>query len=364
MFGSLALSCDVRLLTVVLSACGRTKFMGTRICSPTSQPLSSCALCTSRQGTGFTSTSTRARGVWSGFTMKPYVLQRVGCSWWFLRPTFVAAVEHLDAPVRILLLPLPHGLYQADGYDIMLNLVICVSHVVTRECSIRPAAGVTVFDFRPCYVQRSSHLCTSLYAIQVGAREMAACKPDTLRDHTMRCVWLLSAVFHTFNCMSEEWTVRLYKLDLVGILGLILGSFANGLYYGFYCTPHVGRTLCAAVCVCGRRGFTGVATVLRSYLPGSLGCVDRDVRLLCFGFVVPAQHVHTLPSVLLDRCASVCCSGVVEVACTWLTAPSAILVSATVVFGLTPSVHWGLVASREAFSLFVYYLSGMYAWSL
>ena len=195
--------------------------------------------------------------------MKPYVLQRVGCSWWFLRPTFVAAVEHLDAPVRILLLPLPHGLYQADGYDIMLNLVICVSHVVTRECSIRPAAGVTVFDFRPCYVQRSSHLCTSLYAIQVGAREMAACKPDTLRDHTMRCVWLLSAVFHTFNCMSEEWNVRLYKLDLVGILGLILGSFANGLYYGFYCTPHVGRTLCAAVFVAGgvSRGLHLCSTV-------------------------------------------------------------------------------------------------------
>ena len=34
------------------------------------------------------------------------------------------------------------------------------------------------------------------------------------------------------------------------------------------------------------------------------------------------------------------------------------------VFGLTPSVHWGFIASPESFQLFVYYLAGMYVWLL
>ena len=41
--------------------------------------------------------------------------------------------------------------------------------------------------------------------------------------------------------MSESWNVRLYKVDLLGIMGLILGSYGMGLYYGFYCNQfHAG----------------------------------------------------------------------------------------------------------------------------
>lgn len=46
---------------------------------------------------------------------------------------------------------------------------------------------------------------------------------------------LLSTVFHTFLCHSENINKLFSKLDYCGIACMIMGSFSPWLYYGFYC---------------------------------------------------------------------------------------------------------------------------------
>lgn len=45
----------------------------------------------------------------------------------------------------------------------------------------------------------------------------------------------LSAAYHTFICHSQKVETIWLRLDFVGIILLILGSFATGIYVGFWC---------------------------------------------------------------------------------------------------------------------------------
>ena len=47
---------------------------------------------------------------------------------------------------------------------------------------------------------------------------------------------LLSSLYHTLMCHSEVSSLWL-RIDYVGILTLILGSFFSGIYVGYYCDP-------------------------------------------------------------------------------------------------------------------------------
>lgn len=51
----------------------------------------------------------------------------------------------------------------------------------------------------------------------------------------------LSVGFHLFSNHSHEVHDRHLFLDLLGILGLILGSWIPGIYYGFYCNAKDAR---------------------------------------------------------------------------------------------------------------------------
>lgn len=48
---------------------------------------------------------------------------------------------------------------------------------------------------------------------------------------------LLSSAYHTLLCHSKEMENLMLRVDYVGILTLILGSFFSGIYVGFYCEP-------------------------------------------------------------------------------------------------------------------------------
>jgi len=50
---------------------------------------------------------------------------------------------------------------------------------------------------------------------------------------------LLSSLFHLAGCHSAQLHVTLYRLDLIGICCLVLGSYFAGLYLGFYCHTHI-----------------------------------------------------------------------------------------------------------------------------
>ncbi|PWZ00517.1 HlyIII-domain-containing protein [Testicularia cyperi] len=61
-----------------------------------------------------------------------------------------------------------------------------------------------------------------------------------------------SATYHTIQCHSEHVSKQFNKLDYVGIVVMIVGSFLPALHYGFYCHPEyqilysVGVTLLGA----------------------------------------------------------------------------------------------------------------------
>ncbi|SPO23243.1 related to Adiponectin receptor 1 [Ustilago trichophora] len=47
-----------------------------------------------------------------------------------------------------------------------------------------------------------------------------------------------SATYHAIQCHSHAVSKRFNKLDYVGIVVMIVGSFLPALHYGFYCHPH------------------------------------------------------------------------------------------------------------------------------
>lgn len=58
----------------------------------------------------------------------------------------------------------------------------------------------------------------------------------------------MSATFHTISNHSHLVARFGNKLDYVGIVFLITGSFIPSVYYGFYCHPHLQRTYWTMVC--------------------------------------------------------------------------------------------------------------------
>ena len=48
---------------------------------------------------------------------------------------------------------------------------------------------------------------------------------------------MLSSLYHTLMCHSEHVSNLWLRIDYVGILSLILGSFFSGIYMGFHCQP-------------------------------------------------------------------------------------------------------------------------------
>jgi len=48
-----------------------------------------------------------------------------------------------------------------------------------------------------------------------------------------------SATFHCCTCHSRKISAAFNKLDYVGIVVMIVGSFLPALHYGFYCHPHL-----------------------------------------------------------------------------------------------------------------------------
>ena len=48
-----------------------------------------------------------------------------------------------------------------------------------------------------------------------------------------------SAAYHTLLCHSQSYASLCVRLDFLAIVLQIVGSFIPGLYFGFYCEPHL-----------------------------------------------------------------------------------------------------------------------------
>lgn len=66
----------------------------------------------------------------------------------------------------------------------------------------------------------------------------------------MLCM-LLSTVYHTFNCLSEEISCKWLSWDIFGIATSFLAIFLSGIYYGFWCSEfsHLRYIYSGLVCV-------------------------------------------------------------------------------------------------------------------
>ncbi|KAK4289845.1 hypothetical protein Pmani_037218 [Petrolisthes manimaculis] len=66
----------------------------------------------------------------------------------------------------------------------------------------------------------------------------------------MLCM-LLSSLYHTFNCHSQETYTRWLTYDIFGISTSFLAIFLSGLYYGFWCPETIGVRYIYVILVCG-----------------------------------------------------------------------------------------------------------------
>lgn len=76
---------------------------------------------------------------------------------------------------------------------------------------------------------------------------IASQRPNDWKDVAGFAIFLIAAVvclgfssfFHTVACHSRDFAHRCNKLDYIGIVVMIVGSFLPALHYGFYCHPRL-----------------------------------------------------------------------------------------------------------------------------
>ena len=56
-----------------------------------------------------------------------------------------------------------------------------------------------------------------------------------------------SAAYHTLICHSHAFAELWVRLDYVGIVVQIVGSFIPGIYFAFYCEPRLQKVYWAMV---------------------------------------------------------------------------------------------------------------------
>lgn len=72
--------------------------------------------------------------------------------------------------------------------------------------------------------------------------------PIVLYLSSVILTFLFSTIMHWFGCMSHEIEIILHKLDMLGIVLQISGSFCCLYYYNFYCQP-LWKNLYSFCCV-------------------------------------------------------------------------------------------------------------------
>ncbi|KAJ1028594.1 hypothetical protein NDA16_001760 [Ustilago loliicola] len=124
--------------------------------------------------------------------------------------------------------------------------------------------------------------------------------PDTL-DILGFCAFFLGSViclgfsstYHAIQCHSHSVSKKFNKLDYVGIVVMIVGSFLPALHYGFYCHPHFQLAYSAAITTLG--GLAMYVVLAPSYATPAYRPYRTAVFLvLGLSAVVPVAHVVQL----------------------------------------------------------------------
>ncbi|KAI3478697.1 hypothetical protein L1887_59334 [Cichorium endivia] len=99
-----------------------------------------------------------------------------------------------------------------------------------------------------------------------------------------------SATYHAIQCHSHAVSKRFNKLDYVGIVVMIVGSFLPALHYGFYCHPHFQLVYSVSITTLGALAMYVV--LVPSYATPAYRPYRTGVFLvLGLSAVIPVAHV-------------------------------------------------------------------------
>ncbi|TKY87139.1 hypothetical protein EX895_003816 [Sporisorium graminicola] len=121
------------------------------------------------------------------------------------------------------------------------------SSSATRPASSQAlhATATSSFLGRALYIFSSSTSASSTSNIGTKLSNLVVRGPDTLDVAGFTAFFIgsvvclgFSATYHAVQCHSHVVSKQFNKLDYVGIIVMIVGSFLPALHYGFYCHPH------------------------------------------------------------------------------------------------------------------------------
>lgn len=91
-----------------------------------------------------------------------------------------------------------------------------------------------------------THLLPGIYAIHLIVHTLRGNAVAELDGVEITMLWyyvsagfmfLASAIYHTFNCVSEDLHTVLLRIDMLGIAVMIAGSYVPAIWMGFHCQP-------------------------------------------------------------------------------------------------------------------------------
>ncbi|KAE8268276.1 hypothetical protein A4X09_0g4064 [Tilletia walkeri] len=102
-----------------------------------------------------------------------------------------------------------------------------------------------------------------------------------------------SATFHCCSCHSKKISASFNKLDYIGIVFMIVGSFLPALHYGFYCHPQL--QMLYTTMIVGLGGMTMYAVVNPIYATPAYRPMRAKLFIsLGLSAVFPVVHVCTM----------------------------------------------------------------------
>ncbi|KAJ9478191.1 ADIPOR-like receptor IZH2 [Pseudozyma hubeiensis] len=124
--------------------------------------------------------------------------------------------------------------------------------------------------------------------------------PDSIDIFGFTCFFIgsiicltFSATYHTIQCHSHHISKQFNKLDYVGIVVMIVGSFLPALHYGFYCHPHFQLAYSVGISTLG--GLAMYTVLAPRYATPAYRPYRTGVFLvLGLSAVIPVAHVIAL----------------------------------------------------------------------
>ncbi|GAC96231.1 adiponectin receptor protein 1 [Pseudozyma hubeiensis SY62] len=124
--------------------------------------------------------------------------------------------------------------------------------------------------------------------------------PDSIDIFGFTCFFIasiiclaFSATYHTIQCHSFHISKHFNKLDYVGIVVMIVGSFLPALHYGFYCHPHFQLAYSIGISTLG--GLAMYTVLAPRYATPAYRPYRTGVFLvLGLSAVIPVAHVIAL----------------------------------------------------------------------